>query len=74
MKDIIIKFCKEIADNARDVFDFILAVLALLSVAVISAYMLFSPIVIISIGGDWQWLLMYVVYALFLYLCYRIFK
>ena len=74
MKDIIIKFCKDIADNARDVLDFILAILALLSVAVISAYMLFSPIVIISIGGDWQWLLMYVVYALFLYLCYRIFK
>lgn len=74
MKDIIIKFCKEIADNARDVFDFILAVLALLSVAVISAYVIFSPIVIFSISGDWQWLLMYVVYALFLYLCYRIFK
>lgn len=74
MKDIIIKFCKEIADNARDVFDFILAILALLSVAVISAYVIFSPIVIFSISGDWQWLLMYVVYALFLYLCYRIFK
>lgn len=68
MKDIIIKFCKEIADNARDVFDFILEVLALLSAAVVSAYMLFSPIVVFSIGGDWQWLLMYVVYALFFHL------
>lgn len=74
MKDIIIKFCKEIADNARDVFDFILAVLALLSVAVVAAYMLFSPIVIFSIGGDWQWLLMYAIYMLFMYLCYRVLK
>ena len=74
MKDIIIKFCKEIADNARDVFDFILAVLALLSVAVVSAYMLFSPIVIFLIGGDWQWLLMYAIYMLFMYLCYRVLK
>ena len=74
MKEIVIKFCKEIADISRDVFDFMLVVLALISVAVISAYMLFSPIVIFSIGGDWQWLLMYTPYMLFMYLCYRALK
>ena len=74
MKEIVIKFCKEIADISRDVFDFMLVVLALISVAVISAYMLFSPIVIFSIGGDWQWLLMYATYMLFMYLCYRALK
>lgn len=74
MKEIVIKFCKEIADKSRAVFDFMLVVLALISVAVISSYMLFSPIVIFSIGGDWQWLLMYTTYMLFMYLCYRALK
>lgn len=74
MKDIIIKYCKKAVTSARNLFDFVLAVLALLSVVITSAYVLFSPIVVFSTSGDWQWLLIYVIYAYLMYLCYRVLK
>jgi hypothetical protein len=72
MRGIITKFGNELANNARNILDFMLALLTLLSAAIVTTYTLLSPIALSLISGDWQWLLMYGVCALFIYLCYKI--
>lgn len=73
MREFVMKMLSTIRDNASEVFDFLVAILGLISMAIAFTFALFAPAITYSMSDDWQWLLMYVPYALIAYFSYRVF-